>query len=635
MKIYVPLVEGNGKYRARTEDVDIRDWRDENFLEQFEEEIVREFDTETSTVSIDGTEFKNCRVHVPKNEKVFSHYIMLDEDFRPIDENSPKRGSDDTLPDADWVSKWLVRSRNSDVFFHNYQIDLPSKYIAPVVEWDDESQSTITHPSTIRRDSRILLVGQPGAGKTSFVRYLTQVYLNEGRRKRRKADPPLVFYFQLRDFAHKSNEFETWLVSEEEQAGRNHVVNMGADGKTLFVFDGLDELNVRDRSAFGSWLEGFLESRPSSSTIVTSRQLKSLDYGLWGTFKKAKLHPFSRAQVNEYCQLVLEDPNSARRFTRVLDANPDLREFLKNPFSLSLALGMFRLRGSLPFNIGVLCRELVAQLIERWDARRGIDRDTNISVESIQSTLGRLAYRLQSVQGAQFEAELLEGILPFDSETLGARAILQEITDRTGIIQELNPDTWAFSHRYFQDFFCASYLVERASGLGEELNLHGRDGNWVDVWRQVGQLCQDPEFFALSQSRSSSDAIKSVDRMVSSILSHDGLSKLELIKIVDGLTEEMMVDGSNLPDFFETDFGAELDCRSLDEQSVLILAKTVTHLSYLRDTSAGRHLLEKLEEISPRHSSFAEVARLILLSPTGAVPVIQLANLQIHFERLA
>lgn len=630
MRIYIPLYDGASRFIAKTSDVDIRDWRDTEFLEFFERELRDSHTKNNDTVSIEGTEYKNCEIYVPKKPEVHDFFVLVDEDFFPLSLENVARNVENSLPDIDWVSKWQAKSRNSDNYYHNYVVDLSAKYISPRIVWDDDKSSLLTHPNAIRRDSRILLIGQPGAGKTSFVRHLTQVYLTDGHNEKKRANAPLVFFFQLRDFAHKSNDLQNWLKKEEDEVGMNHVINKGSDGKLLFVFDGLDELNESDRGEFSVWLDGFIQRRPTSSTIVTSRELSSLSTGIWQTFKTAKLLPFDRSQVDDFCNLVLEDSNNANDFTGVLDSNPDLQEFLKNPFSLSLALGMYKLRGSLPFNVGVLCKELVMQLIEKWDTRRGISRSSKISAESINSTLGRLAYRLQSNQNAQFSPEDLDDLLPFEIEDLGSELVLQDLSESTGLVSKLDPNIWAFSHRYLQDFFCANHLVERVGGLNEELDAHGRDGAWVDVWRQVGQLCQDPEFFALTSSRNASDSVKSVDRMVSSLLSHDGLSKAEMNKIIEGLTDEISRESSNLPNHKLTNYGVDVNCNELDDQSVLILAKIVTHLSYLRNSSVGVRFLEHLE--AKPTNKFGELAKHILHSSSPSVPVVGASSLQVHHK---
>lgn len=634
MRIYVPLSKKGSRLYALNEGVDIREWRDKNYLEFFESELSDSHAETRQRVVIAGAEFPDCRVFLPTSEALHDAFVVTDEDFVPEGLNSRRdEDTDRDLPATEWVHRWVANTKHSENFYHNYVVDLSTKYISPQVLWDDDTYTNVNHPNAMRKGSRVLLVGQPGAGKTSFARYLTQVYLSESQNKAKRAETPLVFYFQLRDFSHKAHEFGSWLSSEEDEVGRQFALRRATTGRALCVFDGLDELNEADRGLFSDWLSRFVESRPSTSTIVTSRELGTLNSGIWRTFRKAKVLPFDNRRIREYCELVIEDRERSNRFVSVLNSNPDLQEFLKNPFSLSLAIGMYMLRGSLPFNIGVLCRELVAQLVERWDTRRGIKRVSELSAESVNSTLGRLAYRLQANRDAQFAPELLEDLLPYDLDGYGARAVLQDLSERTGLISEVGPDLWSFGHRYLQDFFCANHMVERASGLGGELAKHGSDARWVDVWRQVGQLCQDPEFFALEQSRAVSGGIKSIDRMVSSLLSHEGLSRGELQSIVFGIVDEFERESSNLPDFAVTDYGFELDCSGLDDNSTLILAKIVTHLSYLKSSNAGITLLEAIDNGSA--SGFAEVVRDLLMHPSGAVPIVRVSTLQIHFKRIS
>ena len=173
-------------------------------------------------------------------------------------------------------------------------------------------------------------------------------------------------------------------------------------------------------------------------------------------------------------------------------------------------------------------------------------------------------------------------------------------------------------------------MVERASGLNEELNRHGRDKRWIDVWRQVGQLCQDPEFFALSESRNASDTIQSVDRMVSSLLSHEGLSKLELKRIIEGISDELSKKKSELPLVHYNNVGAELDCTSLDEESIRLLAKTMIDLFYLKNAKAGSMLIETLD--GQTKNSFIDFIKLVLKKNISITPKIGTSKLDFYFD---
>jgi hypothetical protein len=198
------------------------------------------------------------------------------------------------------------------------------------------------------------------------------------------------------------------------------------------------------------------------------------------------------------------------------------------------------------------------------------------------------------------------------------------------LITELNSGCLAFTHRYLQDFFCANYLVERAGGLERDFSRHGRDMAWVEVWRQVGQLCQDPDFFALSESRDVSDSIKSIDRMISSILSHEGLSKSELLTIIERIGEELNSRMSELPTVVSSETSAEVDCSALDDSEIRLLAKTTVDVSFLGHSIAGMLLLQRLEKGS--NSSFSNFVRSILRAGEKVFsPIIGVSKLQFLF----
>lgn len=630
MKMYLPLSIDGDSLKAEPSELDLNAWQDESFVEFFDTAVAETHQVQKRTVAIGGVEYSECEVLVPISSVQDRSFVAVNEDLLPIGRgrlSDPEPGTDG--PKEEWLTHWLERTSESEKYYFDYSVDLSTKYISPRVSWDDGSETNILHPDSIRRSSRVLIVGQPGAGKTSLLRHITQRYTSKLRHRKDSSATPTVFYFQLRDFAHKSKDLDKYLQGEEDRVGSTHVAHQRSLGQVVYLFDGLDELNSGDRRGFADWLSSLNTNRSSMSIIVTSRELDTLNSGIWRTFKRAKIEPFARPQISEYCHLVLQKRELADSFLDVIDDNPDLQQFLRNPLSLSLALGMYMLRGVLPFNIGSLCKEVVLQSIERWDAHRGINRRTFMSAESMSVTLGRLAFKLQAAGLVQFQPSDMSDILPFELEKFGAERALQELKECTGLVSELQGGSFAFSHRYFQDFFCANHLVERASGLSSELSEHGRDASWVDVWRQVGQLCGDPTFFAEDKNRIASSSIQTIDRLVSALLAHHSLSRSEIERIVIGLADEISARRSGRPSVADTDFGATLSFDSSNPSDLNTLAHTIVNLFYLKGSHVADSLVEFLSQ--REQDSFSRVLVGVLTNRKKPRPKIGVSSLDVYF----
>jgi hypothetical protein len=296
---------------------------------------------------------------------------------------------------------------------------------------------------------------------------------------------------------------------------------------------------------------------------------------------------------------------------------------------------MYLLRGSLPYNIGALCKEVVTHLTDTWDQKRAIVRYSNLSAELSRSILGRLALKMQVDEISQFSTSYIDNILPMNVEGLAPMEILDEIAFSTGLIVPSSKTSWAFSHKYYQDFFCANYLMERVGGLSTELRAHSSDSIWTNVWRQVGQLCSDPEFFARSESRESGDLLHAIDRIVASLLAQNGLSKSEIFELIEGLVSILR---NSQHEIFKLQPQSESGSLRLTKRSdatvdFSLLATIVIHLHYLRDSTCGSILKRAL--IPERHIGLAQLFSEVLNRPTKPLPKYGLNSMEIHFENFS
>src|SRR5205085_5106136 len=124
--------------------------------------------------------------------------------------------------------------------------------------------------------------------------------------------------------------------------------------------------------------------------------------------------------------------------------------------TLGLSLSLFLVRGVLPFNIGELVREISTHLTETWDQSRGIKRYERLNARATRFLLANLAYKLQKADMFVFRPHSLSGLLPLEYDQLPLSQVLEEIRTATGLLR-CEADKWSFSHRYFQDFFCANF----------------------------------------------------------------------------------------------------------------------------------------------------------------------------------
>ena len=195
---------------------------------------------------------------------------------------------------------------------------------------------------------RLLVLGQPGSGKTTALLYLARKLIAKARESEQE---PMPFFVNLSKFNRlvrrsyepgpKSDDyrFQDWLAEELAQVpGINLKVATKwiQTGQIAALLDGLDEFNDDHRPELATLInETFLRRFPEMVVVVASR---SNDYGLLRETENSlklgeavELQPLTPQQIDQY--LVKADANGLKDAVRV---DPSLQELAKTPLTLSM-----------------------------------------------------------------------------------------------------------------------------------------------------------------------------------------------------------------------------------------------------------------------------------------------------------
>lgn len=607
MLLFVPLQEKKGLLSEVESHIDPRLWREEIFFDEFRNDLFANYQVVRRRVAVAGAEFPDCEVFSPKASSDINHYVCVDEAFVPAplsdiagtekvaeqQETSISQGIEISYPaNEQAVDDVLDKTSRSDKFFNELRTVLSNEYVLPYCRVNEQASRQILSTQELLRFSRLCIKGSAGTGKTSIVRRLA---FECGQRLRRGSfdDTPTPIYVQLRDFQKNLHQIDSHIDDQQEKLGSSHITSRFQSGQVLYIFDGVDELSRQDRNRFSTWVKTFSDSQPSLRIIVTSRDFYPEESNALSNFDFCEIEPFHLSQQYEYIHNRLPERRDADDFRSYLNASPALATFLSNPLTLGLAIALYAVRGLLPLNIGGLTQEIVDHLTEHWDEKRGIRRYEMLSAGAVKGVLGRLAAKLQVNGKTTFDSKYCSEILPYELDGAPEEGILEEIKFSTGLLRREN-DTWAFSHRYFQDFFCASFMIDKLGGASEELEKFSADALWVSVWRQIGQLCSDPEFNNRLEIRDGRQAVFAIDRIVYALLAQQGLSLSETNRIVDGLVRCLKFFEASV--VVETDAGGvfKLSVIDDDEEVLDVLNDILSQMHFLRKTNFGDEVVEKL-----------------------------------------
>ncbi len=348
----------------------------------------------------------------------------------------------------------------------------------------DPTRETVSAFETVTNQPKLILLGKPGAGKTTFLQHLALQCIQGDF----QADKIPIF-ISLRTFAVQAKDQQDFsLLGYLQRLWLNYdlsadqITNLLQAGKLLILLDGLDEVPLEYEQETLLQIEQFANLHYQNSLIVTCR-IASQKYRFNG-FTYVELADFSPQQVKIFAQrwFVATAQNQevgmakAEQFLEQLQhrQNQSIRELVTTPILLNLICSVFQERLSFPDKRSRLYQEGLDILLVRWDRSRGIGRDRayqNLSLPNKIKLLSQIAavnfekgfYFFETNQLLQIIADYLLTLpdTSSDPETLrlDSEAILRAIEVQHGLLVERARGIYSFSHLTFQEYLTARKIV--------------------------------------------------------------------------------------------------------------------------------------------------------------------------------
>lgn len=360
----------------------------------------------------------------------------------------------------------------------------------------------------VRRHERLIIVGAPGSGKSSFLEWL-QLQLASGDQELHLAgNQAIPLLLRVRQLDPTRLPQGTDLVARATGSAdratlmpRGWIQRQMQAGRVLFLLDGLDETDpeLRTRHVL-PWLSRLCREYPRCHYIVSSRPVGHAEGSLGALgFVECDLLDFDEAQIKEYThhwctavRLARNEPEEEARTAGEVDGaqivksfkeHRYIRDLARNPLMLSaICLVNYFEGGRLPEDRVLLYRLCVEGLLHHWDQRRGIQAD--FGLEEKLRVCREVAIAMQAADRAEWPAEQVLSVV---SDALGdaarARNLLEHIRYRTGLLLERRPGVFAFAHLTFQEYL-AALAIREGNRLGidaDRLVREHNDGRWHEV----------------------------------------------------------------------------------------------------------------------------------------------------------
>ncbi|NET54712.1 MAG: NACHT domain-containing protein [Symploca sp. SIO2E6] len=246
----------------------------------------------------------------------------------------------------------------------------------------------------VQRYDKLLVLGKPGAGKTTFLKYLAIHCANSQILGER-----VPVFITLKQFAEFPNQpgLSTYIKQIFTDCGvtEAQAIEMINRGQGLILLDGLDEVREEDSDRILNQIQQFTEQYRQNSFVLTCR-IAVREY-TFEKFTEVEMADFDDQQIQTFVSqwFRAKESDSAEYFMEQLKENPPIKDLATNPLLLTLLCIEFEDSGAFPPNRSELYGRAIHTLLRKWDDKRRIVRQQvyrKLSVQRKEDLLSEVAF---------------------------------------------------------------------------------------------------------------------------------------------------------------------------------------------------------------------------------------------------
>lgn len=381
-----------------------------------------------------------------------------------------------------WAKEVSFRDAKEAKSIGDVYVTLKMSLIPRRKRLDNEIVESNVEIENIDLNKNALILGDPGAGKTTTLKHICHSMLNDDCLFKDFNYPILI---ELRDTNHQNSS--TFIFSElldifgldfKKKTGISELTSNAYEvftekialqflesQKVILILDGFDELPTQEaKNNLLKNLKTLSTSLDNSRVIITSRG-SDFQYDIPGLIEY-EIAPLTYDQIKSFSIKWLGNTKDGENFFEEIKKTTYFDASIR-PLTIAHLCAIYERTGEIYDKPSEVYRKIVQILLEDWEEQRSIKRYSNYSKFSIEKRydfLSRLAFELTvKTSSSRFNKHVIAKSAKDISAEFGLKKtniikVIQDLESHTGLILQSGSDSFEFAHKSIQEYLSARYI---------------------------------------------------------------------------------------------------------------------------------------------------------------------------------